>query len=653
MFEHLLKPLEIGTIHLKNRIIMPPMATNYATDEGFVTDLLKAHLEKRAKGGTALIIPGMTCVDAPVGKGVPRQLCCHDDKLIPGLSKLAEAVHKWDAAIGMQLVHGGCHASSRYTGHQPVGPSPLAAPGMETPHALSVSEIAEVVEKFVNGAERAKKAGFDGVEIHATHGYLLYSFLSPLSNIREDQYGGDLENRARIVLEIVEGIKQRNGGDFPIWVRLSAKEFGIDGGITLDESRQFSKWLEQAGCAAISVSSTAYASRGTLHMQWEVPGETYGRPPIAHPYGYLLPTIQKVKEAVSIPIIAVGRITPEVAERAIAQGQTDAVAMGRAHVADPELVNKITAGRLDEIRPCVGCNECLQRLLGADGNLHCSVNPVTGRDLDLSITPAEKKKKVVVVGGGPGGMEAASVAAQRGHEVILNEKGPKLGGKVLTAAAPVFKDELLKFVSFQEKELDRLGVKIALGTEATAESVMAHGPDAVVIATGSIRGAIDFPGAGKNRVVDAEDVLNGTVAIGNSIAIIGGGMVGCETAEFLADQGKKVTIVEMLDALPLSIESIHSVYLPQRLNRRGVTILLNTKAMDIAAPGLIISCGEGHRQMLQCDTVVMAVSPRPNEELYDSLKGKVPEVYQVGDCIEPRRITDAVLEGFMVGLEKI
>lgn len=660
MFEYLFKPIKIGNLQLKNRIIMPPMATNYATEDGFVTDRLKAHLEKRAKGGAALIMPGMTCIDSPAGKGVPRQLCCDDDKHIPGLSELASAVHKWDAAIALQLNHAGCHAASRYTGHKPVGPSPLAAPGMETPHALSVSEIAGVVEKFASGAERAKKAGFDGVEVMATHGYLLYSFLSPLSNIREDNYGGDLENRARIVLEIVQAIKQRVGGNYPVWARISAKEFGIDGGITFDESRQFAKWLEKAGCAALSVSSTAYASRGTLHMQWEVPGEKFGRPPIAHPYGYLLPTIQKIKEAVNIPIIAVGRITPDVAEKAIAQGQADVVIMGRAHLADPELVNKIASGKLDEIRPCVGCNECLQRLLKADGKLYCSVNPVTGRDLELQINPAKKKKKVLVVGGGPGGMEAARVAALKGHEVILYEKETRLGGKVLTAAKPLFKGELLKFVDFQKNQMEKLGIKVELGKEATVESVTENKPDAVVVAAGSVRGTIEFEGAEKNTVVYAEDVLNGKVKVGKTIAVIGAGLIGCETAEFIADQGKKVTIVEQLDVLPLGMESVHSVYLLQRLERRGVTILLGTKAIDIAGPGLIVSCKDGKdqlsqckNQLLQCDTIVLAVTPRPNQDLYNSLQGIVPEVYQVGDCIEPRRISDAVLEGFRVGVEKL
>ena len=651
MFENLLKPLQIGNIQLKRRIIMPPMATNYASEDGFVTDKLKAHLEMRAKGGAALVIPGMTCVDSPVGKGVKRQLCCSDDKHIPGLTELAEVVHKWDTKIAMQLVHAGCHAASRFTGHKPVGPSALAAPGMETPHALSVSEIAEIVEKFVNGAERAKKAGFDGVEIHCTHGYLLYSFQSPLSNIREDEYGGNVKNRARIVLEILQGIKERLGSGYPVWARISAKEFGIAGGITLDDGREFAKLLEEAGAAALNVSATAYASRGALHMQWEMPGEKLGRPPIAHPYGYLLPTIAKVKEVVNIPIIAVGRITPDVAEKAVAQGQTDAVAMGRAHLADPELGNKIAFGRLDEIRPCIGCNECLQRLLGEDGNLHCSVNPVTGRDLELQITPAEKKKKVVVVGGGPGGMEAARVAALRGHKVVLYEKEMRLGGKLPTASMPPYKGELGKLVNYHENQMNKLGIQVELGKEATVESVMEQNPNAVVIATGTKRTSLDFPGSKKNNVVDAEDVLTGKAKVGDTIAVIGGGLVGCETAEFLADQGKEVTIVEMLDTLSLGMESVHSIYLPERLNRRGVTILLGAKAVDVAAPGLIISHGEDNQELLSCDTVVMAVTPRPNQELYNSLQGKVSEVYQVGDCISPRRIADAVLEGFRVGLE--
>jgi len=650
-FKNLFKPIKIGNLQLKNRIIMSAMATNYADENGYVTDRLKAYHEARAKGGPALILPGMSYIDHPAGKGVRRQLCCDDDKYIPGLKELTDTVHRFGTPMALQICHAGRLSASRFTGVQPVAPSALAAPGMEMPRELSISEIESIVEKFAGGGERAQKAGFDGVEILCTHGYLLYSFLSPLSNIRADEYGGDLKNRARMILDIVRSIKQRVGKNFPVWARITANEFGVEGGISLKEAKQLAQWLEEAGVAALSVSATGETSRGALHMQWKVKGKELRYPPMAHPYGFLLPVAEKIKESVRIPIIAVGRITSDVGDKAIAQGKADIVIMGRAMLSDPETPNKIASGKLDEIRPCVGCNECLQRLLGVDGNLHCSVNPVTGREMDLKIIPAPKKKRVVIVGGGPGGMEAARVAKLRGHEVILIEKTTVLGGKLNMAAIPPFKGELLKFLKFQKKQMKKLGIELEMKKEADVDSIRAHNPDAVVIAAGTKKRLLDLPGSEKITLMDAEDALKGNGKVGKTVAVVGGGLVGCETAECLADQGKKVTIVEMMNTLTIGMESVHSLYLPERLGRRGVSILLGAKAVAAAASGLIFSREEGKRELLPCDTIILAVTPKSNRDLYDSLQGIVPEIYQAGDCIEPRRIADAVLEGFRVGLE--
>ena len=649
-FKNLLKPVRIGSLHLKNRMIMPAMGSNYADEEGYVSDRLKAYHEARAKGGPGLILPGMSYIDHPAGKGIRRQLCCDEDKYIPKLKELTDKVHGYGVPIALQICHAGRLSASRFTGVQPVAPSALAAPGMEMPRELSAGEIENIVDKFARGAERARKAGFDGVEILCTHGYLLYSFLSPLANIREDDYGGDLKNRARIVLNIVRSIRQKAGKDFPVWARITGREFGVEGGIALKEAKQLAQWLEEEGAAAVSVSATGETSRGALHMQWKVKGKDLRYPPIAHPYGFLLPVAEKIKESVRIPVIAVGRITAEVGEKAIAQGKADIVIMGRAMLSDPETPKKIASGKLDEIRPCVGCNECLQRLLGDDGNLHCSVNPVTGRELELKITPAAKKKRVLVVGGGPGGMEAARVAKLRGHEVILVEKTGVLGGKINMAGIPPFKGELFKFMEFQKNQMKKLGVELKMREEANVEFIRKHNLDAIVIATGTKKRALELPGSEKKILVDAEDVLKGNCDVGKTVAIVGGGLVGCETAEFLADQGKKVTIVEMMNSLTLGMESVHSIYLPERLSRRGVSVLLGAKAVAAAASGLIFSREGGKRELLPCDTIIVAVTPKSNRELYDSLKDAVGEIYQVGDCVEPRRIADAVLEGFQVGL---
>jgi len=651
MFEHLLKPIEFGSIKLKNRIVMPPMATNLATKDGYVTDILKAHYEERAKGGPGLIIIEYTSIDPPVDKGVVRQLCCHDDSYIPGLSELAEMIHGYGIPVAIQFCHSGRLAGKRFTGCQPVAPSALAAPGRDMPRELSLTEIGEIIEKHAQAAERAQKAGFDGVEIHCAHGYLYHEFLSRASNIREDAYGGSLENRARIILDTVRAVKERVGPDYPVWTRITAKEFNTTGGITLEESRQVGKWLEQAGVVALHVSATCENTRATFSMTWPE-GDEMGRPSIAHPYGYLLPVVAaKIKEVVSVPVIGVGRIDPEAGEKAIAQGQVDMVAIGRALLCDPHLPNKAASGDIDAIRPCFSCNECALRAIKRDETLTCSFNPSLGREIELEITPAQNKKRVVVVGGGPAGLEAARVAAMRGHEVTLLEKKERLGGQLLMASMPPYKDGLLNFVNYATNQVKRLGVKIELGKEATVESIKMLNPDAVVFAAGATRQTPVLPGTKGIPLITIEDVLEGNAEVGETVMIIGGGTVGCEVAEFLAEKGKKVTIVEMLDTLAGDMDPAHRDHLLNRLVKRGVTFLLGAKAVGVSKMGLIFETEEGRRELLVGDTIVAATSPKPNLDLYDALRNAVSEVHRIGDCLEPRRIPDALLEGFRAGLE--
>lgn len=650
-FEHLLEPIEIQGVKIRNRIVMPPMATNFASEDGYVTEKLKAHYEERAKGGVGLVMIEVTCVDSPTGKAIRNQLCCDDDKFIPGLTELARGIHKHGAPVFLQLVHAGRLAARKYSGCQPVAPSAIATPGGDMPRELSPVEIESIVEKFAQAAERAKKAGFDGVEILCTHGYLLHTFFSPLSNFREDAYGGELRNRVRFILDTVHAVKEKVGKDFPVSARITAKEFNIKGGITLEESQQLAHRLEEAGVAILNVSAAYEARRGALHMTLYTEGDEIGRPPMAHPDGFLLPLAEKIKKVVNVPIIGVGCITPEVGEKAIADGQINLAAMGRALLCDPQLPHKIRSATTEDIRPCIRCNECLQRLLVGNGELHCTVNPTLGREKELQIIPAVQKKRVVVIGGGPAGSEAARTAALRGHEVILIEKTASLGGKVPVASVPPFKGQLLKFVNYLAAQVKKLSVRVEIGREANAESVRNYNPDAVIVATGAITQALGLPGIEKMRVFNAEDVLKNNMEVGTSVAVIGGGLVGCEVADFLANKGKKVTIVEMLSPLPLAIESIHTLYLLERLNKRMVAILLGAKAVAVAPAGLIILREEGTKELLACDTIVMATTPKPSQELYQSLRNVVPKIFLIGDCVEPRRIADAVLEGFRVGTE--
>jgi 2,4-dienoyl-CoA reductase-like NADH-dependent reductase (Old Yellow Enzyme family)/thioredoxin reductase len=647
-FEHLLQPLEFGGIKLKNRIVMAPMATNLATEDGYVTSRLKDYYEERARGGIGLIIIEYTCMDSPVAKGVARQLCCDDDSFIPGLSELARVIQRHNVPVALQLCHAGRLASTRFTGCQPVAPSALAAPGADMPRELSRDEIDDITEKFAKAAGRAKKAGFDGVEIHCTHGYLLHQFASPISNIREDAYGGSLENRVRMILDVIRAVKKTVGKDYPIWARINAKEFNMPDGISIEESRQLAKWLEETGVVALNVSATCETTRAPLAMAWPE-GDEMGSPSMAHPYGYLLPTIEKIKEVVRLPVMGVGRISPEAGEKAISQGQLDMVVIARALLCDPELPNKVASGKIEDIRQCCGCNDCTLRAIARDQSLHCSLNPCMGREKELAFVPAVKKKRVVVIGGGPAGLEAAKVAAIRGHEVVLLEQGDRLGGQMIPASKPHYKEGLLDFVDYLTTRVKKLGVKIELGKEAAQESVKNYKPDSVIVATGARRQIPDLEGSKNISMVTVEDVLEGKVRVGERVIVIGGGMVGCEAAEFLAERGKKVTLVEMMNTLALDAEPAHRRHLLNRLKRWGVTFMLQAKAVAVARSGLILSMTEGRRELLTGDTILVATRPKPKSDLYYALRETVPEIHMVGDCLEPRSIAEALLEGFRAG----
>lgn len=649
-FAHLLSPATIANVKIRNRIVMPAMGTNYGDDEGFVTGRVKTHFEKRAKGGAGLIIVGYTCVDHPEGRASRQQLSSYDDRFIPGLTELAGIIHRHGAAAALQLCHAGRNSKQSITGRPLVAASALAGPNMDMPRELSIAEIERIVEKFAAAALRARQAGFDAVELHATHGYLLHGFMSAVSNIREDAYGGSLRNRCRLILEVVRAIKARAGQDFPVWARLTAKEFGVPHGITLDDARQTIAWLEEEGVAAVNVSATNPNIRGTVHMAWSVPGSNIALPSTAQPYGYLVPLAAEIKKTARVPVIAIGRISPEAGECAIARGEIDFAAMGRQLICDPDLPNKIASGARSDIRPCVGCNECLQRLIFEQASVACSVNPVIGRENELNLAPAPKRKRVLVVGGGPAGLEAAEACATRGHEVIVLEKKQSLGGQLCFACLPPFKDSIKELLAYLTKRMADLNVKVELGVEATRERVLAYRPDALVIATGVKGRAARLPGAGKLPVFDAEEVLQGANP-GEAVAIVGGGLTGCETAEYLAEKGKRVTIVEMTDILAPGMDPIRKGHLLTRMSQRNIAVRLQCKALGVAASGLVFSNGEGRREIVPCDAVVMATPPAPDQDLYRQLAGSVPEIRLAGDCISPRRIAEAMLEGFRAGCD--
>jgi len=635
--ERLFRPIKLNKLELKNRIVMPALNTKFGSEWGAVTERMIDYYVERARGGVALITIENTCIDWPVGKAGTNPIRADDWKFVQGLHDLAEAVHPYGTRIATQLQHPGRQGSSMTSaeGQQLVAPSPIPClpTGAEMPHELTVAEIEALVGKFVTGAAITKTAGFDAVEIQGAHGYLITEFMSPYTNQRTDEYGGDFEGRLKFPLSIVEGIRGNVGPDFPIIFRLSGDEF-IEGGLTLEDTKRIALRLEAAGVDALSVSAGIYES-----PPW------YSRifPTMGMPVGCNVPLAQEIKKVVKIPVIVAGKLgNPLLAEKVLRAGQADLIAMGRALLVDPELPRKAQEGRLDDIRPCLYCNEYCSGNISRMWRISCQVNPSLGQEKEYRIRPAEKAKRVLVVGGGPGGMEAARVAALRGHRVTLCEKGESLGGQMIPASAPQFKRPIREQVDYLKNQVQKLGVKLQLGKEVTPALVKRLRPDVVVLATGSTPIIPNMPGVRRKKVATAIEVLLGEKRTGKRVVIIGGGEVGCDVAWFLAEKGKRVTIVEMLPGLAMGMNMFSQLYLLDRLAQLGVETLIGATAKEITEDGVVAVDMNGETRLLEADTVVLATGFRPDNKLEKELRGTAPEIYAIGDCARAGKIGGAI-----------
>lgn len=690
-FEKLLEPGRIGNVKTKNRIFKTGAGSTLGDGSGKVSLRHKAFYGALARGGVGLIIVESGSIDRPPEAGIASGggtfLRFDNDEFIPSMKELVELIHKYNCPTFFQLMMGGATESA--PGVQGVSSSFLTTAEMkerqpyhkgylvdnpQSPRELTTEEIGALIEKFAVAAERAAKCGFDGVEINGGNGHLVNAFLSRVWNRRQDTYGcGSLENRARFVVEIIQAIKKRLGQDFVVAVNFNAAEYGLEDVTTIEEGLEFAQIFQKAGADAMTARAHGYQDVG-VDIIWPerifipeppdpLPKDCYWK---EHGAGAFMPIAAAVKKVVTVPVLLPGRIYPELGEKILRQGKADFIGMTRRLQADPELPNKLASGREDEIAPCTACSHCLEsnsfRI-----PIVCRINAALGGEEDYAIKPALKKKKVVVVGGGPAAMEAARVAAIRGHEVTLFEKEKKLGGLLPLAALVkgTEVEDIPTMTSYLKNQIKKLGVKIHLGEEFNPSVVDKIKPDVVILATGGLPFVPEIPGIYRRNVITNTKLhrqlkfflkLFGPntlrwltkfwMPLGKRVVIIGGAIQGCELAEFLVKRGRKVTIVDTAETLCELMPVRNKIKLLKWLPKKGATLISGIKEyVEITKNGLVIITGEGKRQIIEADTIVTALPLRPNTELFKTLEGKVPEIYNVGDCREPRLIINAIAEG--------
>jgi 2,4-dienoyl-CoA reductase-like NADH-dependent reductase (Old Yellow Enzyme family)/NADPH-dependent 2,4-dienoyl-CoA reductase/sulfur reductase-like enzyme len=691
---------QIGQLQLKNRIVMAPMGSNFAEADGFCGERIQAYYEARAKGGAGLLTMGVCSVAYPAGTAEPYQVGVSRDDFIPGLRAIAERVHRHGGKIAMQLQHAGKTATRDLAEGRdmwvpsipPRGKSDFLSAltkeemstfvggmGQIRPkiRVMDQADIEQMIEYFAAAAARAQAAGFDGVDIHAAHTYIIAGFLSPYYNQREDAYGGSLENRARLMTETIAAVKQRTGGDFPVWVRLDGEEMRTPGGISVADFVGAAQCAVKAGAQAISVS--AYATITT--------GSAFTEAPLAQKPNAFVDYARALKAAVDVPIICAGRIEPEDANDAIAKGDYGFVAMARKLLADPELPIKIAQNRVKDIRPCIYCYACVSQIF-INERVKCAVNAETGHEFAGVLAPAVKPRHVVIVGGGPGGMEAARVAALRGHRVTLIERSERLGGTLFFAALAY--PENGKLLDYLVAQMQHPNITIQLGVAATAESLQSIGADAIIVASGALRSAPDITGAlqshvwsgdelrrlmtndgadaiaqaklnlgerllfkagGILKVTDSQTALKNLsklwMPLGKRVVIIGGGLVGLELAEFLIERDRQVTVLEPSDKPGRELSIVRRWRVLEAVEQHG-TLHRLAVVSEIAGDAVKWTDSDGNPQSTAADSVVLALGAGPDTSLADTLTASGISVHSVGDCLALGYIEGAMRDGHRV-----
>lgn len=648
-YEKLFSPIKIGNVELRNRTVMTAMGVSLANFDGTPSELITDYYVKRAAGGTGLIINEVTRVDDETGVTEVRQLCLTKEENIPAFKAFTDAVHAEGAKIFAQLHHPGrqTYVALNNGGDSVISASAQSCGLCQQPtRAMTTEEVKEMIQKFIKAAKMAKASGYDGVELHAAHGYLLEQFISPYTNHREDEYGGDLDGRLKMIMEIIEGIHKECGEDYPISVRMDADEclgmFGFEvNEITLDEAVPTAKKLEAAGVNVLNVTTGIYETANSIVE------------PNSFAEGWRSPYVKAIKDAVSIPVMgnAVTR-HPAFAEKLLQDGNQDLISMGRTFLADPEWANKAKEGREDEIRKCISCLYCFETVLGALGTgdpVKCAINPCTGHEVQFKDLKKDGNgRTVAVVGAGPAGMEAARVLAMRGFKPVVFEANDYVGGQLNFADKPPCKQRITELIATMKRQLEVLGVEIRLGTKADKAAIEALDPYAVIVATGGV--AImpkSIPGADKEQVYSSEEVLRGDADLaGKAVAVIGGSYNGLELAEFLAEKGCRVSVIEMRPGIGTDIYLQNQLDLMAKMGQYGVNLKASEQLVSIGDGTITIkNVDSGEEETIVADAVAFSVGTRPINELAGELEGRA-NVICIGDAAGIGRIGDATRSGY-------
>ena len=621
-FSNMFSPIQIGSVTVPNRFVVPPMGNNFANTDGTLSERSLAYYQSRAKGGFGLITIESTVVYKEA-KGGPRKPCLFSDETVDSFRKVADACHEYGAKVSIQLQHAGPEGNSALTGYPLKAASAMpAACGREVPEAVSNEEIYRIIECYGDAARRAQQAGIDMVEVHCAHGYLVSTFISERTNHRTDEFGGCFENRMRLPRLIIENIRRKTGGNLPILCRINASD-EVEGGLSVQDAAAVAAYLEEeCGVDALNVTRAVHLRD---EFMW-APGVTHG--------GFNADLVTEIKRAVSVPVIAVGRFTePQYAELLVKQGRADLIAFGRQSIADPDLPNRARTGQLESMMPCIGC------LLGCVPNMFagkpvsCAVNPCVGREAEL--LPAEVAKKVVVVGGGPAGLYAAYLCALRGHEVVLLEKNAELGGSFRIASFPTGKGQISTAIRAMIVRCEQAGVDIRLNTEVTKEVLGELGADAIILATGSTPLILPIPGLAESGYVTAQDLLLGKGTVGKKVLVVGGGMVGCEASEYLAERGHEVAIIEMKDVIAADVVPENRKFMFANFARNHVKLQPGAKVGQFYTDGVDYTMADGTEGSLRgFDSVVLAMGTRKYDPLSEAVAGAAPQVIVIGEALK-------------------